>query len=63
MERTNKMSDFIRIKKSKMDIGDAKDIENSNAMAEDYKAFMDYIAVCDHPELLPEEIAEEVEEG
>ena len=57
------MSDFITIKRSKMDIGEAKDIENANAMAGDFAAFMDYIAVCDHPELLPDEIAEEVEEG
>lgn len=57
------MSNSIIIKKSKMDIGQEKDIENANAMAEDYKAFMDYIAVCDHPELLPTEVAEEVEEG
>ena len=37
-----------------MDIGEAKDMENANAMAEDFKAFMDYIAVCDHPEILPD---------
>ena len=57
------MSDFIQIKKSKMDIGQQKDVENAMAVSADYQAFMDYIAVCDHPELLPEEIAEEVEEG
>ena len=61
------MSNSILIKKNKMDIGQEKDMENANAMAGDYKAFMDYIAVCDHPELLPpevaEEVAEEVEEG
>ena len=55
------MSNQIIIKKSKMDIGQEKDIENANAMAEDYKAFMDYIAVCDHPELLPDE-EESIEE-
>jgi hypothetical protein len=57
------MSNSILIKKNKMDIGQEKDMENANAMAGDYKAFMDYIAVCDHPELLPPEVAEEVEEG
>ena len=56
------MSNSILIKKSKMDIGEAKDIENATAMTEDFKAFMDYIAVCDHPEILPEEVAELVEE-
>ena len=56
------MSDFIQIKKNKMDIGQEKDIENATAMSMDYKAFMDYIAVCDHPELLPEEVFEEIEE-
>ena len=49
------MSGSIKIKKSKMDIGEAKDIENANAMAEDWKAFMDYIAICDHPEILEDE--------
>ena len=57
------MSESIKIKKSKMDIGEAKDVENATAMAENFKAFMDYIAICDHPEILPDEVAEEVEEG
>ena len=48
------MSNSILIKKNKMDIGQEKDMENANAMAEDFKAFMDYIAVCDHPEILPD---------
>ena len=43
------------IKKMKMDIGEAKDIENAIAMKEKWEAFMDYIAVCDHPEILEEE--------
>lgn len=43
------------ITKHKMDIGEAKDIENAIAMKEKYEAFMDYIAVCDHPEILEEE--------
>ena len=41
------MSD-ITIKKSKLDIGE-------------YEAFMEYIAICDHPEIMDEDI-EEVEE-
>lgn len=57
------MSESIKIKKSKMNIGEQKDVENAMAMSAEYAAFMDYIAVCDHPELLPEEVAEEVEEG
>ena len=47
------------IKKSKMSIGEAKDIENALAMKEKWEAFMDYIAVCDHPEILEE--SEEIE--
>ena len=43
------------IKKIKMSIGEAKDVENAIAMKEKYEAFMDYIAVCDHPEILEEE--------
>ena len=50
------MSNSIKIKKSKMDIGEAKDIEYAEAMAEDWKAFMDYIAVCDHPEILEDDV-------
>lgn len=57
------MSNSILIKKNKMDIGQEKDMEYANAMAEDFKAFMDYIAVCDHPEILPDEVTEMVEEG
>ena len=44
------MSEVV-IKKSKMDIGEAKDVENSIANAEKFQAFMDYIAACDHPEI------------
>lgn len=43
------------ITKKKMSLGESKDIENALAMEEKYKAFMDYIAVCDHPEILEEE--------
>ena len=48
------------IKKRKMSIGEAKDIENAIAKAEKYDAFMEYIAICDHPEILEEE--EEINE-
>ncbi len=50
----------MKIEKMKMGIGEAKDLENAIAMVEKYEAFMDYIAVCDHPEILEEE--EEVNE-
>lgn len=30
---------------------EAKDLENAIANADKFKAFMDYIAVCDHPEM------------
>lgn len=46
------------IKRFKTDIGEKKDIENAIAEAENVKAFIDYIAVCDHPELLEEEEVE-----
>lgn len=55
------MSDFCVIKKSKMDIGEQKDIENALAEADANKAFQDYIIACDHPELLPDE-EESIEE-
>ena len=45
----------IKIAKRKMDIGEQKDIENAMAMKETFEAFMDYIAVCDHPEILENE--------
>ena len=43
------------IEKTKMPLGEAKDLENALALVEKYQAFMDYIAVCDHPEILEEE--------
>lgn len=45
----------LKIIKKKLSIAEEKDMENSLALAEDYKAFMDYIAVCDHPEILEDE--------
>ena len=50
----------LKIEKRKIDIGEAKDIENAIAMKEKYEAFMEYIAICDHPEILDDE--SEVEE-
>ena len=47
------------ITKKKMNIGEEKDIENAIAAKEKYEAFMEYIAICDHPEILEDE--EEVE--
>lgn len=54
------MSGDLKIEKKKMNIGEAKDIENAIAMKEKYEAFMEYIAICDHPEILDDE--SEVEE-
>lgn len=48
------------ITKKKIDIGEAKDMENALANAEKYNSFMEYIAICDHPEILEDEM--EVEE-
>ncbi len=45
----------MKIEKLKMSIGEAKDVENAIAAREKFEAFMDYIAVCDHPEMLEEE--------
>ena len=45
----------VKIIKQKMDIGEKKDVENSIAKAEKYDAFMEYIAICDHPEILEDE--------
>ena len=50
----------LTIEKKKMTLGEAKDIENALAMKEKYEAFMEYIAICDHPEILDDE--SEVEE-
>ena len=43
------------IKKRKMPIGQSKDIENALAAVEKQKAQLEYIAICDHPEMLEEE--------
>lgn len=46
----------LKITKKKMDVGEAKDIENALAMKDKYEAFMEYIAICDHPEILDGEM-------
>lgn len=48
------MSNSI-IRKSKLDVGEAKDIENAIATKDKYESFMEYIAICDHPEMLDDE--------
>ena len=40
------------IKKRHMDIGQAKDIENSLISQAKQEAIIEYIAICDHPEIL-----------
>lgn len=50
------------ITKFRSTIAERKDMENALAEAEDNKAFRDYIAVCDHPELLEDEPTEEVQD-
>lgn len=47
--------DNCTIEKSRMTPAESKDMENALANAENVKAFMDYIAVCDHPEILEDE--------
>ena len=42
------------IDKLGISVGEAKDLENAIANKERFEAFMDYIAVCDHPEILKE---------
>lgn len=46
------------IKKRKMAIGEQKDIENAIATAEKLNAMMEYIAICDYPEILEEQEGE-----
>ena len=41
----------MQIIKRKMPIGTAKDIENAIAENERLKAQLEYIAICDHPEM------------
>lgn len=44
----------VIIEKVGMNPAEAKDLENAMANTEKFQAFMDYIAVCDHPEILEE---------
>lgn len=48
------MSD-LKIEKKRMTLGEAKDIENALASKEKYEAFMEYVAICDYPEILEDE--------
>lgn len=48
----------VTITKSKMDIGQKKDIENALAQKDKFESFMEYIAICDHPEIFDEEAEE-----
>lgn len=45
----------ITIMKSKMEIGQKKDVENAIAQKEKFESFMEYIAICDHPEMFDDE--------
>ena len=49
------------IKKIKMDIGEAKDIENSLANHAKATAILEYIAICDYPEILEDDEMEKIE--
>ena len=53
MEGVNDMSKFIE--KLRLPIGQAKDVENAVANADKFQAFMDYVAVCDYPEIIEDE--------
>lgn len=57
----NRMS-YLKIEKKRMTLPEAKDIENALAAKEKYEAFMEYVAICDHPEILEGEEVMEVEE-
>lgn len=56
------MMSSLNIERKKMTLGEAKDIENALAAKEKYEAFMEYVAICDHPEILEGEEVMEVEE-
>ena len=43
------------VERINMSPAEAKDLENAIANADKFKAFMDYIAVCDHPEMFEDE--------
>lgn len=51
----------VRIRKQAMEIGQAKDMENTIAQKEKFEAFMEYIAICDHPEMFGDENEEVAE--
>ena len=43
------------VERINMSPAEAKDLENAVANIEKYQAFMDYIAICDHPEMFEDE--------
>ena len=50
------------IKHRKLDIGEAKDIENSLINQAKQDAILEYIAVCNYPEILENEQEETIDE-
>jgi len=56
------MMNSLNIERKKMTLGESKDIENALAAKEKYEAFIEYVAICDHPEILEGEEVMEVEE-
>lgn len=50
------------IKHRKLDIGEAKDIENSLINQVKQDAILEYIAVCNYPEILENEQEETIDE-
>lgn len=50
------------ITKHKTEIGERKDIENALASQEKRDAILEYIAICDHPEVFEEESEELINE-
>lgn len=51
---------MVKIIKKQMPIDTAKEIENTIAITERLSSIIEYIAVCDHPEILEEENDEQI---
>ena len=51
---------MVKIIKKQMPIDTAKEIENTIATAERLNSIIEYIAVCDHPEILEEADDEQI---
>lgn len=49
----------VKVKKNKMGLRESKELEIALATADSLKASIDYIACCDYPELLEEEVQDE----